>query len=619
MEKLTDFRPIERVELPGLGELNCSGLILIVGPNSSGKTQFLRDLDLRLSGQPRDLVVAERIDIRKPEFEPFYECLKREGYVTEEFDDAGTLQIRPTTAYFGTGKGAAVIQPSQAKSWHQRFGAEEDPQHRRKVEFLDYFGRMLVTALFLDRRLFMVIETGSFDAGTQPPQNDLHALYLNETAQTKLATEIRRTFSRGVWVDPSRLAMICLRVSDSPEIPNDKLRRSPKAMSKYRTIDTEGDGLKCYVATCVALLLGRRPVCLIDEPEMCLHPPQAYYVGRFIGEYGASPEHATFVATHSSHLLRGVIETAQQLQIIRLTRCDTGFKAHLVTPGTLSESLARPTVRAETVLDGVFAESVAIIEADGDRAVYQATWETLADEFQLDIHFTAVGGTGGIADTCKLYRTLRIPVVVIADLDILTDSQRLRRVVAELASEAAFSDLADRAKDVVDCVRRIPPTFTEAEASEALRVAAEKEFKWSDGDDETTRRALLGIARKLDRMRCLKRGGLDQLPADLGQKVTTLIEDLRTLGFFLVPVGELEGWLAAHNIQASKESKWAWASEAASLIRSKGAQKGDIWDFMRMVGRYLGKNSGRESFSMSAPGSAPGVGGEGEKNISFPS
>jgi len=78
-------------------------------------------------------------------------------------------------------------------------------------------------------------------------------------------------------------------------------------------------GLKSYIGICLTLLLGRHPVILIDEPEMCLHPPQAHALGRFIGKYGVSSDHTTFVATHSSHVLRGVIEEKEKLEIIRLS------------------------------------------------------------------------------------------------------------------------------------------------------------------------------------------------------------------------------------------------------------------------------------------------------------
>jgi hypothetical protein len=62
---------------------------------------------------------------------------------------------------------------------------------------------------------------------------------------------------------------------------------------------------------------------------------------------------------------------------------------------------------------------------------------------------------------------------------------------------------------------------------------------------------------------------------------------LRSVGLFLVPVGELEGWLASEEIATSKNNKAAWANAAALKILSRGASTGDIWHFVRGVGEYL--------------------------------
>ena len=75
MEKLSDFKPLKSVVLPGLGELNCAGLTIIVGPNSSGKTQLLRDIKGKVAGEARNLVVATELEIEIPELEPFIKCL----------------------------------------------------------------------------------------------------------------------------------------------------------------------------------------------------------------------------------------------------------------------------------------------------------------------------------------------------------------------------------------------------------------------------------------------------------------------------------------------------------------------------------------------------------------
>src|SRR5438876_786678 len=93
MKQLSDFKPFQRVVLPGLGDLDCAGLILIVGPNYSGNTQLLQDLYRRLCGDPRNLVVATNVELRMPEqLEPFLECLEQEVYVFF-FNDTTTTEI----------------------------------------------------------------------------------------------------------------------------------------------------------------------------------------------------------------------------------------------------------------------------------------------------------------------------------------------------------------------------------------------------------------------------------------------------------------------------------------------------------------------------------------------
>ena len=308
---------------------------------------------------------------------PFLQALETDGYFKTVEDEAGTKQLRPLTMYLGSGQALAQIQPQQAEQMYGRFSPDSGQSARQAIPFLNHFGRLLVTALFLDRRLTSLTAVGVIDFLTQSPQHDLRALYLDDDARERLHEEMLSSFGRAVWPDMSQGNRMSLKVSDADVLPTAEDRLSHKKMAEFRSIESEGDGMKSYVATCVALLLGRRPVCLVDEPEMCLHPPQAYNLGRFIGRYGAGRDTMTVVATHSSHLLRGVLQTAEQVQIVRLNRRDRKFSAHLVPAVNLTEALERPTLKAEAVLDGIFAQAVAVVEADGDRLVYQAVWETV--------------------------------------------------------------------------------------------------------------------------------------------------------------------------------------------------------------------------------------------------
>lgn len=386
----------------------------------------------------------------------------------------------------------------------------------------------------------------------------------------------------------SRGNQVTLKVSDEGILPTPEDRHSYHKMAKFRSIETEGDGLKSYLATCVSLLLGRRAVCLIDEPELCLHPPQAYNLGKFIGRFGASTDTATFVATHSSHLLRGVLQTAEEVQIIRLTRRAKTFSAHLVPRQALSEALTRPTLRAESVLDGVFSQAVVVVEADGDRLVYQAVWESIRDRAPLDLHFATVGGTGGLADTCQLYRTLRIPVAVIADLDILVDDGRIGRVLESLVNDPAErTSLHDSCRAVASAVQSLPPVVSPEVVGERLAKIGQLRRDWSKRDDVSVRNELRALSNDIDRMRRLKRGGIAAFGVPLGNQIRDVVDRLACKGLFLVPVGELEEWLAGHDVGVSKSDKRAWPNAAAELISNMGQQDSDIWSFMRAVAQFL--------------------------------
>lgn len=588
MEKLTDFKPLARVELPGLGQFDCSGLILVVGPNSSGKTHLLRDLYGAVTGEARDPVVVRKIVVERPaDFESFMHCLENDGYVELWRDPTGQKYYRPKVPVVGMGKSGSHLDPGQAQSYFGQIAQGDMGSRHKSVIGMEWFGQFLAKALFLDRRLISTNEVSSFDYVTSWPQNDLHALHLDDQAKSELENEIRRAFSLTVWLDTSRGQFFTIKVSEEPEKPSAEDRHSPAKMMNYRSIDSEGDGLKSYVATCIALLLGRHPLCLIDEPEMCLHPPQAFYLGQFIGRFGAADDTATFVSTHSSHLLRGVVQATSSVSIIRLAKSEGKFKAHLVSPALLAETLRKPTVRAETVLDGIFSERVLIVEADGDRIVYQAAWESLREEFGIEVHIAAVGGTGGLADACKLYKTLEIPTAIIADLDVVTDSQKLRNMLDNLSDRETVNRICDLAHKFADKIKQLPPTISEIEVKTKLKELSARNFDWSNDDDVDLRRELGRLGSDVRRLSKLKRGGIFELPTPLQQDLGDILNSCDAVGLFLVPVGELEGWLKDFDFESSRRRKWMWANEAASLIDITSPQNSDLWEFIRKVGRFL--------------------------------
>lgn len=585
MKRLSDFKPLKVVELPDIGTVPGVGLTLVVGPNSAGKTRLLNDLNSRLCGDPRSTVVARRIELNKPEYQPLIDCLVNEGYIRLPLDPAGRQQLVATTPYLGTGEIQPPVGMEQVRGWYDAYPTWEGASADRPNEFLQRIGRLLVTKLSLERRLTGLGTVGVINFETAPPQTELHSLRVNDAARSELAAETVATFGKAVWPDHAGGANLSLRVADG-ELPTADDRHSIVKMSNYRTIEDEGDGLKSYVSICIALLLGLRPVCLIDEPEMCLHPPQAYSLGQFIGRHAASKETATFVATHSAHVLRGVLQSTRDVEIIRLSRTGGQFHAHRVSADKLASALAKPTLRAETILDGIFSEAIVIVEADGDRLVYHTTWETLAEELKLDVHFAAVGGIGGVADACQLYRTLHIPVVAIADLDVLRKLPQLRRILEVMADPEEARQLIAQAREVMEQVRSLHPTIDPAAYRTRLTEIAALPTDWQAGEEQAIRRKLSSLSNDLDRMRRLKTG-ISSFPPTVSAPLSALVEALKKVGLFLAPVGELEQWLTPEQVAISRANKAAWATDAAERIQLLGPAAGGIRDFVRDVGHQL--------------------------------
>jgi ABC-type cobalamin/Fe3+-siderophores transport system ATPase subunit len=63
---LSEYNPIKRLTLPGVELPDPSGIVVIVGPNSSGKTLFLRDIERFLLMGQTDFVVCDSLAANKP-------------------------------------------------------------------------------------------------------------------------------------------------------------------------------------------------------------------------------------------------------------------------------------------------------------------------------------------------------------------------------------------------------------------------------------------------------------------------------------------------------------------------------------------------------------------------
>ena len=95
------------------------------------------------------------------------------------------------------------------------------------------------------------------------------------------------------------------------------------------------------------------------------------------------------------------------------------------------------------------------------------------------------------------------------------------------------------------------------------------------------------MARSLNHLAGLKAKGLGAFDGELRDRLEALVADLRALGVFLVPVGELECWVPTLMQNVPRLKKAAWATAAAERIEEHGPAEEDVWKFVSDIAAYL--------------------------------
>jgi hypothetical protein len=271
-------------------------------------------------------------------------------------------------------------------------------------------------------------------------------------------------------------------------------------------------------------------------------------------------------------------------------------------PDALADATSKPRSRSESILEGLFAQGVILCEAEGDRIVYESTYRTLKDR-KLDIRFIPSEGTGGFADPIRLYMALGVPSAVIADLDFLRKEGELRKVLTAMGVDAArIRSISTESREAIKHVMAAAGCPTVAEVQGDLQSLVNSTIE--NGQEDVLRGKLIELADRMYRLRDLQQKGIDAIPENWGvkersirlrERVTSIVDSLKSHGIFAVPVGELESWMPVIMNGISRDDKSTWAMNAAEKIEELGEQKGaDIWEFVRTVAQFLSDQFGLE-------------------------
>ena len=531
-------------------DVDMPNVTVLVGPNNSGKSATLREVEAWCQGVSVEPVLIDRIELGLPgTFDELMAMLA--PHVAESLDGRAA---RPGCFWLAR----PMIREGEDLIYEEL--DHEGLRHAHDHGNLEEIRRTFVRALTLrldGRTRFDLVDPKESGALEEYPRNHLWALFQEDGDREKVREFTEAAFGKHFVVDPTGMKHFRARLSDrkpSSQAEEQALDATARAFhARAPLIPDLGDGVRCSVGLVSAIMcLGQR-ILLIDEPEAFLHPTLSRHVGRVLAQAARDREATLIAATHSSDFLFGCIQAAPDLRIVRLTYETGRATARTIDPSKVLRLMHDPLLRSTSALRALFYRGVVVTEADPDRALY--------DEINHRLLLAGEGIEDGIFINAQNWQTvprliaplreIGIPASGIFDFDVLMSDQF--SCLWPLVN-AAGTDLQELQTDRAAVKERMKAVGNEKCKGEGIQAfdGANKEF----------------VQGFVDRMACY--------------------------GLFFVTVGELECWLSDLDV-GKRRKKSAWLTAVFDKLGSDPSgddyvmpQAGDVWDLVRSIERWIG-------------------------------
>ncbi|MEN0083165.1 MAG: AAA family ATPase [Leifsonia sp.] len=562
-----------------------SGVVVFVGPNNAGKSQSLKDLI---------------------------------GHVRNGPTYGGTTISAVTTSKAGS-HGEAAEWASAHLPRVKREGVERMLVPGWGEVAATDFGQQWVgggpgLSVLTDAMMLYADGTTRLTAGNAQPSLDFrigHPVHPIQRAYKEPALEREfsgvgeSAFGMEVVVDRYSGSVIPLRVGKRPDFEHiDGLPTQAylEALSAVPQLEQQGDGVKSFLGLMIQLIGGNHEAILVDEPEAFLHPPQARLLGRLLAQRASGQQ--VFLATHSAAILQGVLEAGTAVTIIRLTREGGVNRAAVLDDSALQELWADPLLRYSDVLDGLFYDAVILCESDSDCRYYAAVRDRLFPEGEgahrrLELLFAHCGGKARLSVVIRALRAVQVPVVVIADFDVLRIESDVQRAAQALGCD--WDRLASKRKMLADALTSESKPLRKTAVRDALNARMDEAAEVLGPSDIDALRSILKVETGWDKV---KRAGLSAVPQGPAYAAAEeLLHELQNDGLLVVPVGELERFVPAVSGHGP-----AWVNEVLAG-RHHDTPSAEATAFVTALELTARSKSGRNGLGSGAVGATRPSGG----------
>lgn len=562
---------IESITLKNDQKINLGKISILVGANNVGKSQTLRDIHQRMqSGLASKFVLLKEIEFRKP---AFFEDLFSNLKVADSEHSIGQKRIVGINNNM-TGQDSFEINYENSKLQFE---------HQPNLDWvLGNISKFKVSHLDSSTRLNLIKTTNSFNPDIEDPSNILQNLFVQKENEELLKIAFNEAFGMEVMLDYSGLKDFCLRVAkEFPEIPEDPRKAYP-ITKDFNKIDNQGDGFRSFVGIVLSLLFSKDRIVLLDEPEAFLHPAQSRYLGKWIADNSDKLSGQIIISTHNSNFLSGLLQSDKKVDIYRLNRNDDDTTFKLIPPDATENLTKSPMLSSQRVLEAIFHKAVIVCEADSDRIVYQ-TVSTLHQNNQ-EILFVYSHNKQTLKDVASLLIATQIPVGVISDIDLLNDETDFKNLFLAVTKTEVTPELLAMRKEISDSV----DNSSEQQAIDKLKENVAEFLEQLAKNEHSlggAKGALNRIRKETSKWIFPKKKGIEGFDMEIRPTVLKLINELNKKNIFIIPVGELEGWM---DLGTSRKNNWIVIA-LNEIFAKKTSDK--LVEFVGMILNKVTKNA----------------------------
>jgi energy-coupling factor transporter ATP-binding protein EcfA2 len=393
---------IDKIDIGGRKvELDRKSVVCVVGPNSSGKSSLLSAIFARVTGR-KNLERASALV---------------EASIDHNIDQTGIAEFINTNTVMDKNNrviwygGQETVGPDVDK-WIENWA--NNP--RISPNFISAFVHRIPT----ENRLHASNSTNHIDPLTHAPNHPSIYLYRNPELEEKLNQAAEKLFGISVCLNPGMGQKIGLHVGKYTGKLQNRTQEYANEIIKYPLLEHEGDGVRAALGLVSHIIAFKHNCILVDEPDLYLHPPQAYSLAKQMVELVS--EHQLIVASHSARYVQGLVENAsERLQLVRLNRDEDSVSVDLVDTSVFSEIKKDPVLRFTEIVDALFYKELVLTEDPADCMLFKTALDECGfSQANDETLWLGCYGKHAFPKFVRVAQALALSPLVVADFDIIS-------------------------------------------------------------------------------------------------------------------------------------------------------------------------------------------------------